>query len=173
MRLLFLFLALIVGLVIAGVAAINNEVVTLNYYFGQLSLTLFMLILGSAAAGAIFMGSLGIYRSIHNYMGSQGERGHKKDLQHRVKVLEDEKKKMEDELMKRQKERNDIATKAHTDLEDQKRDMEDELRKQQKEREDSAAKTHTDLEDEKRRLEDELRKQQKEHQDATEKAHTY
>jgi len=166
-------LALIVGLVIAGVAAINNEVVTLNYYFGQLSLTLFMLILGSAAAGAIFMGLLGIYRSIHNYMGSQGERGHKKDLQHRVKVLEGEKKKMEDELVKHQKERNDIATKAHTDLEDQKRDMEDELRKQQKEREDSAAKTHTDLEDEKRRLEDELRKQQKEHQDATEKAHSY
>lgn len=144
MRMIFLFLALIVGLVIAGVAAINNEVVTLNYYFGQLNLTLFMLILGSAAAGAIFMGSLGIYRSIHNYMGSQGERGHKKDLQHRVKFLEDEKKKLEDEL-----------------------------KKQQKDREDHAVKAQATLEDEKRGLEDELRKQQKEHQDATEKAHTY
>lgn len=173
MRMIFLFLALLVGLIVAGVALINNEVVTLNYYFGQVTLTLFMLILGSAAAGAIFMGALGIYRSIHNYMGSQGERGHKKDLQHRVKVLEDEKKKMEDELMKHQKERNDIATKAHTDLENQKREMEDELKKQQKEREDNAAKTYTDLEDEKRRLEDELRKQQNEHQDATEKAHSY
>ncbi len=144
MRMIFLFLALLLGLIIAGVAAINNEVVTLNYYFGQITLTLFMLILGSAAAGAIFMGSLGIYRSIHNYMGSQGERGHKKDLQHRVKVLEDEKKKMENELKKHQEEREDIAAKAHADLED-----------------------------EKRRLEDELRKQQKEHQDATEKAHSY
>jgi uncharacterized integral membrane protein len=170
---IFLFLALLLGLVIAGVAAINNEVVTLNYYFGQIDLTLFMLILGSAAAGAIFMGSLGIYRSIHNYMGSQGERGHKKDLQHRVKVLEDEKKKMEDELKKHQKERDDNAAKAQTALEDQKRNMEDELKKQQKERDDNAAKTHTELEDEKRRLEDELRKQQKENQDAAEKARSY
>jgi lipopolysaccharide assembly protein A len=144
MRILFLLLALLVGLIVAGVALINNEVVTLNYYFGQINLTLFMLILGSAVAGAIFMGSLGIYRSIHNYMSSQGERGHKKDLQHRVKFLEDEKKKLEDEL-----------------------------KKQQKEREDNAAKAQAELEDEKRRLEDELRKQQKEHLDATEKAHKY
>jgi uncharacterized integral membrane protein len=143
MRMVFLFLALLLGLIIAGVAAINNEVVTLNYYFGQLNLTLFMLILGSAAAGAIFMGALGIYRSIHNYMGSQGERGHKKDLQHRVKVLEGEKKKMEDELMKHQKERNDIAVKAHTDLEDEKRRLEDELRKQQKEHQETTEKAHS------------------------------
>lgn len=143
MRMIFLFLALIVGLVIAGVAAINNEIVTLNYYFGQLNLTLFMLILGSAAAGAIFMGSLGIYRSIHNYMGSQGERGHKKDLQHRVKFLEDEKKNLEDELKKQQKEREEHAVKAQATLEDEKRELEDELRKQQKEHLDATEKAHS------------------------------
>ncbi len=132
MRMIFLFLALIFGLIIAVAAMINNEVVTVNYLFGQVSLSLFMLILGSAFAGAMFMGSLGIFRSIHNYTKSQGERGHKKDLQQRVKVLEDEKKKLENELKKQQEEREDAAAKAHTALEDDKKKLEDDLRTQQK-----------------------------------------
>ncbi len=139
----FLFLALLIGLIIAGVAAINTEVVTVSYYFGQLNLTLFMLILGSAAAGAIFMGALGVYRSIHNYMGSQGERGHKKDLQHRVKFLENEKKTLEDELKQQQKDREDHAVKAQATLEDEKRRLEEELRKQQKEHMDATEKVHS------------------------------
>jgi len=93
MRMIFLMLALLFGLIIAGAAMINNEVVTVNYFFGQVSLTLFILILGSAFAGALFMGSLGIFRGINNYMSSQGDRGLKKELQNRVKTLEDEKKK--------------------------------------------------------------------------------
>ncbi len=132
MRMIFLVLALMFGLVIAVVAISNNEVVTVNYLFGQVSLTLFMLILGSAFAGAMFMGSLGIFRGIHNYMKSQGERGHKKDLQRRVKTLEDEKEKLEDELKEQQEEREDAAAKAHTDLEDEKKKLENELRTQQK-----------------------------------------
>lgn len=78
------------------------------------------------------MVSLGIFRSIQNYMKSQGERGHKKDLQHRVKILEDEKKKLENELKRQQEEREDAATKAHTTLEDEKKKLEDELEKQRK-----------------------------------------
>ncbi len=140
MRMIFLVLALLFGLIIAVAAMINNEVVTVNYLFGQVSLTLFMLIIASALAGAMFMGFLGIFRGIQNYMNSQGERGHKKDLQNRVKLLEDEKNKLEEEL-----------------------------RKQQKEREDAAAKTQAALVEDKRKLEDELRKQQKDHLDAAEK----
>ena len=132
MRIIFLVLALLFGLIIAVTAMINNEVVTVNYLFGQVSLTLSMLILGSAFAGAMFMVSLGIFRSIQNYMKSQGERGHKKDLQHRVKILEDEKKKLENELKRQQEEREDAATKAHTTLEDEKKKLEDELEKQRK-----------------------------------------
>ncbi len=142
MRIIFLMLALLLGLVIAVAALINNEVVTVNYLFGQVSLTLFMLILGSAVAGALFMGSLGIFRGIQNYMNSQGERGHKKDLQHRVKLLEDEKKKLEDELKKQQEEREEAAAKAHTALEDEKKKLEDELKKQQKNHEDAVAKVN-------------------------------
>ena len=140
MRMIFLLLALLVGLVIAVVAMINNEVVTMNYLFGQVSLTLFMLILGSAFAGAVFMGFLGIFRSIHNYMNSQGDRGHKKELERRVKLLEGEKGKLEAELGKQQQEREDAAVKAHGDLVDEKEKLEAELGKQQKEREDAAAK---------------------------------
>lgn len=132
MRIIFLVLAVLFGLIIAVTAMINNEVVTVNYLFGQVSLTLSMLILGSALAGAMFMVSLGIFRSIQNYMKSQGERGHKKDLQHRVKILEDEKKKLENELKRQQEEREDAATKAHTTLEDEKKKLEDELEKQRK-----------------------------------------
>ncbi len=140
MRMIFLLLALLVGLVISVVAMINNEIVTVNYLFGQVSLTLFMLILGSAFAGAVFMGFLGIFRSIHNFMNSQGDRGLKKELERRVKLLESEKGKLETELGKQQKEREDAAAKAHGDLEDEKEKLEKELNKQQKEREDTAAK---------------------------------
>ena len=140
MRMIFLLLALLVGLVISVVAMINNEIVTVNYLFGQVSLTLFMLILGSAFAGAVFMGFLGIFRSIHNYMNSQGDRGLKKELERRVKLLESEKGKLETELGKQQKEREDAAAKAHGDLEDEKEKLEKELNKQQKEHEDTVAK---------------------------------
>jgi uncharacterized integral membrane protein len=142
MRMIFLVLALLFGLVIAVAAIINNEVVTVNYLFGQVNLTLFMLILGSAVAGALFMGSLGIFSSIHRYVNTQGDRNHKKDLQHHVKGLENEKKKLEEELNKHQKEREDAAAKAYAFLEDEKKNLEDELRKQQKEHDDATAKTY-------------------------------
>ncbi len=139
MRMLLLLLALLFGVIIAVVAMINNEVVTVNYLFGQVSLTLFMLILGSAFAGAMFMGSLGIFRSIQNYMNSQGERGHRKDLLNRVKHLENEKKKLENELKKQQEERADKAAKAHAVLKDEKKQLQDELEKQHQNHKDEIA----------------------------------
>ena len=142
MRLIFLALALMFGLIIAAAAIINNEVVTVNYFFGQVNLTLFMLILGSAVAGALFMGSLSIYRGIHNYMNSQGDRGLKKELQNRVKTLEDEKKKLEEELSEQHKEREKAASKAYESVENEKKRLEDELRKQQKEHEETVVKMH-------------------------------
>lgn len=140
MRTIFLVLALLFGLIIAAAAIINNEVVTVNYFFGQVSLSMFTLILGSAIAGALFMGSLSIYRSIHNYMNSQGDRSFKKELQNRVKTLEEEKRKLEDKLNDQQKEREETAAKANSALEDEKRKLEDELRKQRKDHEDTVAK---------------------------------
>ena len=142
MRLIFLALALIFGLVIAAAAIINNEVVTVNYFFGQVNLTLFMLILGSAVAGALFMGSLSIYRGIHNYMNSQGDRGLKKELQNRVKTLEGEKKELEEDLRDQQEEREKASSKAYESVENEKKRLEDELRKQQKEHQETVVKMH-------------------------------
>ncbi|MEN1758879.1 LapA family protein [Anoxynatronum sibiricum] len=127
MRKMFLFLALLIGILIAVIAIINQEVVTVNYLLGTVSLTLFMLILVSAAAGAVLMGFLGIFRSIHNYVNSQGDRGYKKELERRIKLLESEKEKLEAELNKQQKEREHAAAKAYGDLENEKKKLEDEL----------------------------------------------
>jgi len=142
MRLIFLVLALMFGLIIAAAAIINNEVVTVNYFFGQVNLTLFMLILGSAVAGALFMGSLSIYRGIHNYMNSQGDRGLKKELQNRVKTLEGEKKELEEDLRDQQEEREKASSKAYESVENEKKRLEDELRKQQKEHQETVVKMH-------------------------------
>ena len=142
MRLIFLALALMFGLIIAAAAIINNEVVTVNYFFGQVNLTLFMLILGSAVAGALFMGSLSIYRGIHNYMNSQGDRGLKKELQNRVKTLEGEKKELEEDLRDQQEEREKASSKAYESVENEKKRLEDELRKQQKEHQETVVKMH-------------------------------
>lgn len=133
MRTIFLLLALLVGLLIAVAAIINNDVVTVNYLLGQMDLTLFMLILGSAFSGAMFMGFLSIFRSIHKYMKSQGDRDYKKVLEERVKLLESETKELEAELDKQQKEREQAAEKAYADLENEKKKLEEELKKQQKE----------------------------------------
>ena len=142
MRLIFLVLALMFGLIIAAAAIINNEVVTVNYFFGQVNLTLFMLILGSAVTGALFMGSLSIYRGINNYMSSQGDRGLKKELQNRVKTLEGEKKELEEDLSDQQEEREKASSKAYESVENEKKRLEDELRKQQKEHEETVVKMH-------------------------------
>jgi predicted nucleic acid-binding Zn-ribbon protein len=75
-------------------------------------------------------------------MNAQGERGHTKELNHRVKSLEDEKNKLEDKLSKQQHEREDNAAKAHDALEDEKRKLEDELKRQQKTHEDAVAKAN-------------------------------
>ena len=164
MRNVFIVLMLLVALAIAAVAMINNEIVTVHYLFGQASLTLFALILGSAFAGVLLMVFFCIYRSIHNYIRAEGERGLKKELQHRVKVLEGEKNKLEDELAKLQKEREQADAKAHAEIEAEKKKLEDELNRQQKERENASAREQAELEAEKRKLEEELKKQQKEHE---------
>ncbi len=162
MRNLFLLLALLLVLVIAVFAWINNEVVTVNYLFGQLSTTLFTLIVGSALAGALVMGFLIIFRSIQTYMKSQPERNLRKEMQKRVKTLEEEKEHQQEEMKKLQKERDEAVASAMATLEYEKDKLEEELKRQQQEREEASTQALAKLEDEKKRLEEELRKQAKE-----------
>jgi len=162
MRTVFIILMILLALFIAAVAMLNNEIVTVSYLFGQLNLSLFSVILGSALAGILIMILFSIYRSIHNYIKAEGERGLKKELQRRVKVLEGENKKLEDELAKLQKEREDAAARAQAELEAEKKKLEEELNRQKKESENAAAKEQAELEAEKRNLEEELIRQKKE-----------
>jgi len=162
MRTFFIVIAVLVALFITLVALINDEIITLNYLFGQVDIALFTLILSSALAGVMVMIFFNIYRSIHNYIKSQGDRGHRKELQRRIRILEDEKRKLEIEVSKLQREREDAAAKAQAELEAEKKKLENELSKQQKEREDALAKEQRELESEKKKLEDDLNKQQKE-----------
>jgi len=137
MKTIFLLLSLLVGLLISVAAIINTDVVTVNYLLGQIDLPLFMLILGSAIAGAMFIGFLNIFSSINKHMKSQGDRDYKKVLDERVKVLESETIELQAELDKQQKEREQASEKAYTDLENENKRLEAELKMQQKEHDDT------------------------------------
>ncbi len=161
MRAIVIVLMILIILAVTALAVVNNEIVTVNYLFGQTDLSLFALILGSTFTGIVIMIFFGIYRSIHNYIKSESERNLKKDLQHRVKSLEDEKKKLEAELDRFQKEREIAAAKEHDELVAEKEKLKEELNKQRQEHE-VATKEQAELAFEKEKLEDKLRRQQKE-----------
>lgn len=162
MRTIFIVLMVLLAIAVFAVAIANQEQVTVDYLFGQAELTLFALILGSVLAGVLIMVFFGIYRSIHNYVKAGSERALKKELQQRVKFLESENKRLEQELDKLQKERENAAEKAKEELEAEKRKLEEELNRQRKEREEEAAKEQAELEAEKERLKEELKKEKKE-----------
>ena len=136
MKTLFLLLSLLVGLLISVAAIINTDVVTVNYLLGQMDIPLFMLILGAALSGAMFIGFLNIFSSINKHMKSQGDRDYKKVLEERVKVLESETIELQSELDKQQKEREQATEKAYTDLENENKKLEAELKMQQNEHDD-------------------------------------
>lgn len=136
MRIISLLLALLIGILIAVIAIINNDIVTVNYLLGEMNLTLFMLILGSALAGAMFMVFLSLFRSIHKYMKSQGDRDYKKVLEERIKLLESQTRELEGELSKQQQELKEAAEKAYADLKSEKKDLEEELKMKPKEHND-------------------------------------
>jgi uncharacterized integral membrane protein len=160
MRGFFIVLMIMMALAITAVAALNNEIVTVYYIFGQIDLTLFAVILGSTLVGIFIMIFFDIYRSIHNYIKSESERNLEKDLQNRNKLLEDEKKKLEDELEKLHKEREIAAAKEHSELAAEKERLEEELKRQRQESE-YAKKEQAGLALEKEKLEEDLRWQQK------------
>ena len=161
---IFLLLALLVGFLVAGVALINNQVVTLNYYFGQISLSLFMLIVGSAVAGALMMIFFGFYRSIHKYVNNSAQRRNEKEMQRRVDHLEKDKSNLKSDLGKRQSESDQAATRASNDLRDENKKLHDELDRQKKEHDNSAEDARHDLDDQNKKREADLDRRQAENE---------
>jgi lipopolysaccharide assembly protein A len=117
MSMFYLIIALLFSLLIAVVAMVNGDSVTVNYFFGQAQLTLIVLILGSACAGALTMGFFSLFRSIQTHMKFREARHNQEELQRRLEHLEEEKNKLEAELGKRQMDRQAADAKGHADEE--------------------------------------------------------
>jgi lipopolysaccharide assembly protein A len=88
-----LVLALLFSLVVAIFAIVNNEMVPVNFLFGSVEISAVLLILGSAAAGAIIMTFLSLVR--HVRVGFEV-----RDLKKKIKHLEEDLKVKEELLAK-------------------------------------------------------------------------
>lgn len=95
---LLLILALTFSLLIAIIALANQQPVMANYLFGQAEVSLIVLILGSAIAGAFTMGLFSLFRSIRTAFGSRGERRQREELQRMIDALQNEKNLLQAEL---------------------------------------------------------------------------
>ena len=78
-----LIVALLFSLIVAVFALVNNELVVVNFLFSTVEISLVLLILGSAAAGAVIMVFLSLVR--HVQVGFQ-----MRDLKKKVTVLEED-----------------------------------------------------------------------------------
>ncbi len=94
----YLILALIFSFLIAIVALANNETVTVSYIFGRSEVSLILLILGSAFAGALVMGLFSLFRSIRTAFAFREIRHKETALLKEIKDLKEEKIFLEAEL---------------------------------------------------------------------------
>ncbi|OEH84571.1 hypothetical protein BHU72_08685 [Desulfuribacillus stibiiarsenatis] len=78
---IILFLAF--ALVIAAFAVVNMDTVTINYLFGDTTVPLILIIIGSALAGSLMIASFNIMTQMSNYRKI-------KELKERIMFLESE-----------------------------------------------------------------------------------
>ncbi len=109
MSMLYLVLALLFSLLIAVVAMVNSETVTVNYLLGEANVSLIVLILASASAGALTVGSLSLFRSIQSQLKFRSLRHQQTEQQNRVEFLEKENTRLEAELGRQQSERETVT----------------------------------------------------------------
>ncbi len=114
MSIFYLVLALLFSLLIAVVAMVNSEVVAVNYLFGQARVSLIVLIIGSACAGALTLSFFSLFRGIRNHLKFREERHNHEQLQHRVEFLEKENSRLEEKMSGQQLEREATAVKGDT-----------------------------------------------------------
>jgi len=90
MESLLLIAALMVSLLIALLALANKDTVSINYLIGETKVSLIVLILGSAIAGAIITGLFGLLRSARSALRFRELRRQLGELQQRLAGLEQE-----------------------------------------------------------------------------------
>ncbi len=115
MSMLYLVFALLFSLLIAVAAMGNSEIVTVNYLFGQADLSLIVLILGSASAGALTLGSFSLFRGIQTHLQFREARQKQTELQKRVEFLEEERSRLEIEVGRLQLEIQAVNAKDHAE----------------------------------------------------------
>ncbi len=96
MKMFYLVLALLFSLMVALLAIVNNEVVEVNYIFGKADVSLIILILGSASAGAMGMGMFALFSGIRRTIKQKEEKQCVNELKKRLEELEEEKKSREE-----------------------------------------------------------------------------
>ena len=104
MSMLYLLLALLFGLFTAVVAMANSEIVSVNYLFGHVRISLIALILGSASAGALTVGFFSLFRSIKTHLKFRETHRNQDELQRRLELMEKDKMELEAEVGRRQME---------------------------------------------------------------------
>ncbi|MBS4030688.1 MAG: DUF1049 domain-containing protein [Clostridiales bacterium] len=105
MSMFYLVLALLFSMFVAAVAMTNATIVTVYYLFGHAQISLIVLILGSACAGALAMGFFGLFRNIRTHLKFREAHRNQLELQGRLDFLEKEKIRLEADLSRQQQER--------------------------------------------------------------------
>ncbi len=83
-------LALIFLILFTVFAFVNNQIVEINYLFGDMKLSAVLVILGSAVLGALVVFILGLVKNIQDKMKLRTLNHKVKDLQDRLQVIEKE-----------------------------------------------------------------------------------
>ncbi len=83
-------LALIFCLLLAVFALANNQMVEINYLYGSVELSAVLVILGSAALGALVVFILGLVKNIQGRLKLRTLRHEIKDLQGKLQIIEKE-----------------------------------------------------------------------------------
>ncbi len=102
-------LALIFSLLLAIVAVANHQPVEVNYIFGETQIPLIVLIIGAAAAGALVVGLISLYRGIRDALQARAEKKRQDEFQQRLESLE-----AENSLLRRKLERLQAAAEPET-----------------------------------------------------------
>lgn len=102
-------LALLFSLLLAIVAVANHQPVEVNYIFGEAQIPLIVLIIGAAAAGALVVGLISLYRGIRDALQARAEKKRQDEFQQRLESLE-----AENSLLRRKLERLQAAAEPET-----------------------------------------------------------
>lgn len=81
-------LALLFSVIVAMFAIVNAQPVTVDFMFQELEISLALIVLISAFAGAAILGFLGIFRQVKSGFQLRGAKGKNKKLETQIEELE-------------------------------------------------------------------------------------